>query len=92
MTKTKASLLDAFLGEFVIMFLQNVDTTVDTEEGTATIPLALEGIVYDYDERFVLIGTEDKSAYSLVNLNCICKIDTVNEAEEHKKDNPKNFN
>ncbi len=56
-----------------------MDAEIHTEEGPGVAPMVLEGIMYDFDERFILIGDESKTAFSLLSLNNVAKIDTVDE-------------
>lgn len=88
------SLLTGFLGEYVLMYLSGgMNTSITTEDGqTATVPLALEGIVYDFDERFVLLGDETKTQFSLVSLATIAKIDTYDRDSKGEKLTPSEFN
>jgi hypothetical protein len=77
--KVDANLLDAFLGEYVVILLRDVNTQVQTEEGAiATIPLVAEGEVLDYNGEFIMLSIDNKQQTSLVSLDSIVKIDTAN--------------
>jgi hypothetical protein len=77
--KVEANLLDAFLGEYVVILLRDVSTQVQTEEGAiATIPLVAEGEVLDYNGEFIMLSIDNKQQTSLVSIDSIVKIDTSN--------------
>ena len=77
--KVDANLLDAFLGEYVVILLRDVNAQVQTEEGAiATIPLVAEGEVLDYNGEFIMLSIDNKQQTSLVSLDSIVKIDTSN--------------
>ncbi len=71
----------------VTVFVTGFDTDVQTEDGVATVPMVLQGILVDYDEQFLLLGDNENGQFSMVNFNNVCKIDTVNENEDEEPSN-----
>lgn len=74
-TKKQTSLLDHFLGEEIVLFVKDMDSEVQTEEGQALIPLVCEGFFKDYDESFIMLTDEYETSFCLVAINSIVKID-----------------
>lgn len=77
--KSTYRLLESMLGENVLIFLTNIQQQVQTEEGIIEVPLAQEGMILDMDENFLLVGNEDQTNVSLLNISNIAKIDILDD-------------
>lgn len=80
--KVSTNLLTNFLGDMVLVFMSGVDAEVQTEEGIINTPMVLQGILVDIDKNFILLGDENGQQFSLVNINNVAKLDSVNETNE----------
>lgn len=81
MMKNDNGMMNAFLTEFVTVFISGADASVSTEDGqVADVPMVLEGILLDHDYDYILIEAEDKSMLSLINKDNIVRIDLIDKA------------
>jgi len=79
-SKTGSRLLEHFLGDEIIVYIKGVDTEISNEDQTAVVPLTLQALLIDYDDCYLLLSNDDKTAYSLINQNMVAKIDTVDDS------------
>lgn len=72
------SLLGEFISEHIVIVLTALDTQVQTPDGdSAVVPMVAEGILFDYDNQFLLLGNDTKTSFSLVPIDRIGKIEMV---------------
>jgi hypothetical protein len=88
MAKISNKLLNQFLGDIILVFVSGFDQEMNTEEGPITVPMVCQGLLVDYDSNFILLGDEENGGFSLININNIGKIDTVNENAEEMVGRP----
>jgi hypothetical protein len=92
-TSDSSGLLKEFLGEAVIVVMTGMDAEVVHEDGSAIMPTAVEGILWDYDKNFIMLGDEYKTTFSLLSLKHIGKIDMSDAVEVvGSKSDPRNMN
>lgn len=73
-------LVDQFIGDHVLLYLSGLDSTMTTETGDQSIvPMVLEGILWDHDGEYLLLGDDAKTTFSLVSKSSIVKIDIQND-------------
>lgn len=85
----KSNLLETFIGEQIAVFVSGFNLEVVTEDGhPVEVPLVVEGLLLDMDDRFILVGTEDKSQINLVNISNIGKIELVDQNEPELLEKP----
>ena len=90
---SKGSLLDNFLGEYVVMYLVGLNTEAHSDTESVNIPLVVEGIFYDYDSKWILLGNSEQDAFTMINQENVGKIDFGDqELPEKQKIDPKDFN
>lgn len=54
MMKNDNGMMNAFLTEFVTVFISGADASVSTEDGqVADVPMVLEGILLDHDYDYI---------------------------------------
>lgn len=82
-TNLPGNLLDNFISEVVTIYLSEGSTSVQTQDGdVAEIPLVVEGVLWDYDYDFLLVGDEQKVTFSLVNREFVIKVDLLDRKME----------
>lgn len=81
------NLLTQFLTEFMVIYLSDAKTTIQSESGElAEIPLIVEGVLWDFDSEYLLIGDDRKVQFSLINRDLIAKIDIVDRTADVMND------
>jgi len=80
---TNTNLLNQFLTEFVVIYLIEAKTPTQTEGGEyIEVPMIVEGVVWDYDEDWLLLGDDRKVQFTLINRDLIAKMDIVDREAE----------
>jgi len=78
-----SKILEQFVGEKVVVFVSGIMTASQNEEGhVEEIPMMLSGILFDMDDRYVLLGNEEKTSFSLLNHDAIMRIDSGEDTSE----------
>jgi hypothetical protein len=86
-TSSSGSLLDEFLTEYCVFYCTEPITTIQTSEGElAEVPLVVEGVLWDYDPDFLLVGDEAKLSFSILSRKYIAKIDIIDKRSEAMMD------
>lgn len=79
-------LLQDFLGDEVSV-LTDMKSAVETPDGNvAEIPLIIEGIILDYDEEYLLIGSTESSTPELIHRDHIVNIKIIDHVLEELRD------
>jgi hypothetical protein len=74
-------MLDRFLGKNIVIVLSISHPAQDEDGNVGDMPMVCEGIMYEHDENYILIGNEQQTAFSLLNHDSIVKIDLIDEAD-----------
>lgn len=77
-------IIETFIGKIIIVVLKGVSLTDEHGE----TPMVCEGVLFDFDDKFILIGNEQRTAFSLLNYNSIVKIDLIDESEMAMMEKP----
>lgn len=78
------SIIETFVGKIIIVVLKGV--SLSDEHGET--PMVCEGVLFDFDDKFILIGNEHKTAFSLLSYDSIVKIDLIDESEMAMMEKP----
>lgn len=79
-SKKFIGLIDSFIGDHVLVYLNGLDSTITLESGEqGIVPTVLEGILWDHDDEFLLLGDDSKTTFSLVSKSSVVKIDIQND-------------
>ena len=81
MAAPKHRLLNEFLGEVITVFMVDMEQQLQTEEGAITMPLAVQGLLKDVDEEFVLLSDDLDMSYNLVRIDLIGRIESGNSVD-----------
>lgn len=89
-----SNVLDNFLGEMVLVFLDEHLITEDFEGHPMDSPIIAEGILYNYDNDWILLGNEEKTVFSSISKTKIIKIDSLDKEQMNMLGKPdkKDFN
>lgn len=82
----RTSLIEEFLGDNVLVSVKDMDVNISTEEGEGVAPMMLQGILVDYDSRFILLSDNTETSFSLINIDSVVKIDTIDQDMEQLLD------
>jgi hypothetical protein len=76
MLQREINLLDKFVDRNIVVVVKGVE--IADEQGS--LPMVCEGILLDFDDRYIMIGDSSKTIFSLISHHSIVKIDIIDEA------------
>jgi hypothetical protein len=78
----KTRLLDDFLGEEVVI-TTTLMAAVQTENGDmAEVPHGIEGVLVDFDDEFILVGSNFQATPQIVNRYYVLSVSLVDQTSE----------
>jgi hypothetical protein len=88
--KIRTDMLKEFLNEYVTIFMTGLNTQAQSAEGDLLdVPMVAEGLLVDYDINYLMISDAGGTIYSLINHDCIGKIDIGEPVMEFDPSMPK---
>jgi hypothetical protein len=86
-SSAKRSLLDEFLTEYCIFYLIEAQSSIQSESGEVIdVPYTVDGILWDYDDDWMIISDDQQVNFSLLRKKSVAKIDIISEKTKAMSD------
>lgn len=74
-------MLKHFVGEYILI-LTSSTMVVEGKEHAEEVPVVFEGVLIDYDDNYLMIGTSEDAPAELVNRDMVLRISQSIEQQE----------